>query len=102
MRRSRMSLAALVAAVILSSVSAVAQTPAQPGPPLKLADLDTTTNACTDFYQYASGGWLKANPIPAAFSSWGPFQELREKNFLVIKDILENAAKVANTTKDPD
>lgn len=96
------SLAALFVAGVFSSVSAVAQTPVQPGPPLNLADLDTTTSACVDFYQYASGGWLKANPIPAAFSSWGPFQELREKNFLVIKDILENAAKVANTTKDPD
>jgi len=93
----------MTASVVISSV-AVAQssTPATPRPPIVLADLDTTVKACTDFYQYASGGWLKANPVPAAFSTWGPFQELREKNFLVIKDILESAAKAAPTTKDPD
>ncbi|HEX6575536.1 MAG TPA: M13 family metallopeptidase N-terminal domain-containing protein, partial [Gemmatimonadaceae bacterium] len=74
----------------------------KPAAPLRLADLDTTVSACVDFYQYASGGWLKSNPIPNQFSTWGPFQELREKNFLVIKDILENAAKAAPTTSDPD
>jgi putative endopeptidase len=71
-------------------------------PPIKLADLDTTVNACVDFYQYAGGGWLKANPVPAAFSAWSPFNELRESNFLVLKDVLESAAKVAKTTSDPD
>lgn len=102
MRRSRiLCLAAFAAAVSSSVVIAQSPTPATPRAPLVLADLDTTVKACTDFYQYASGGWLKANPVPAAFSSWSPFQELREKNFLVIKDILENAAKVAATTKDP-
>jgi putative endopeptidase len=103
MRRSRiLCLAAFAAAVSSSVVIAQSPTPVTPRAPLVLADLDTTVKACTDFYQYASGGWLKANPVPAAFSSWSPFQELREKNFLVIKDILENAAKVAATTKDPD
>jgi putative endopeptidase len=103
LRRSRiLCLAAFAAAVSSSVVFAQSPTPVTPRAPLVLADLDTTVKACTDFYQYASGGWLKANPVPAAFSSWSPFQELREKNFLVIKDILENAAKVAATTKDPD
>jgi putative endopeptidase len=71
-------------------------------PPIKLSDLDTTANACVDFYQYAGGGWLKANPVPAAFSAWSPFNELRESNFLVLKNVLESAAKVAKTTSDPD
>ena len=104
MRRSRTLLLAAFAAAVSSSV-AIAQsssTPATPRPPLVLADLDTTVKACTDFYQYASGGWLKANPVPAAFSSWGPFQELRESNFLVLRSVLESAAKVAKTTSDPD
>jgi putative endopeptidase len=93
---------ALLTAIAFASGPAIAQAPIKPGPPLRLSDLDTSVNACTDFYSYASGGWLKANPIPAQFSSWGPFQELREKNFLVVKDILDNAAKQARTTTDPD
>ena len=45
-----------------------------------LASLDKNTPACTDFYQYANGGWLAANPIPAAYSSWGVAEVLQEKN----------------------
>ena len=70
-------------------------------PPLKVADLDRNVKACTDFYSFAGGGWIAKNPVPAAFSSWGPFQELRERNNLVLKDVLESAARAAKTTDDP-
>ena len=36
--------------------------------------------ACRDFYQYADGGWLKKNPIPPEYPSWGTFNELAERN----------------------
>lgn len=102
MKRASSHAVAIFAAIALGSVPADSQTPVQAGAPLRLSDLDTTVKACTDFYSYSSGGWLKANPVPAQFSTWGPFQELRERNFLVIKDILENAAKEAKTTADAD
>jgi len=38
--------------------------------PLDPANLDRSANACTDFYQFANGGWLKSNPLPAAYSRW--------------------------------
>jgi len=94
--RTSSFIALTLSAVIASSAAA------QTKVPFKLTDLDTATNACTDFYQYSSGGWLKANPVPSAFSTWGPFNELRESNFLVLKDVLESAAKAAKTTSDPD
>ena len=102
MRKLQVLSAVALAALTLSSAADPAQSQPTLRPPLKLSDLDTTAKACVDFYQYAGGGWLKANPVPAAFSAWGPFNELRESNFLVLKDVLESAAKAAKTTTDPD
>ncbi|PRY16496.1 endothelin-converting enzyme [Pontibacter ummariensis] len=59
---------------------------------LDLANLDTTVSPCVDFYQYANGGWIKNNPIPASESRWGSFNELAEKNNAVLRNILTEAA----------
>jgi putative endopeptidase len=60
------------------------------------ADLDTTVNACTDFNQYANGGWVKRNPIPAAYSHWGVDNVLSESNRDQLRAILEKAAASKN------
>ena len=57
------------------------------------AGMDTKTLACTDFYQYANGGWLAANPIPAAYSAWGVANILNEKTRDTLHEILEAAAQ---------
>jgi putative endopeptidase len=58
-----------------------------------LANLDRSVSPCENFYQFANGGWLKANPIPAAYSLWGTFNILQNHNQDVLRDILEQAAK---------
>lgn len=57
------------------------------------AGMDTKTAACADFYQYANGGWLAANPIPAAYSAWGVANILNEKTRDTLREILEAEAK---------
>ena len=56
---------------------------------LNLADLDTTANPGNDFYQYATGGWQKANPIPDEYSRYGSFDKLREENQKQIQGLIE-------------
>ncbi|MDQ2856701.1 MAG: M13 family metallopeptidase, partial [Acidobacteriota bacterium] len=86
-----------VALVLLFAIS-VATIFGQTGHGYDLASLDKNTPACTDFYQYANGGWLSANPIPAAYPAWGVANILDEKTRDQLREILEAAAK---NTKAP-
>ncbi len=66
---------------------------------LDLANLDQNTKPCQNFYQYANGGWLAHNPIPAAYPSWGIANELSEHNRDTVHQILEDAAKNTSAVK---
>ena len=59
---------------------------------LDAQNFDTHVSACQDFFQYADGGWLKSNPIPAEYSTWSLDSEIGERNLGILKHILENAA----------
>ena len=72
------------------------EAPSVPGIGLNVANRDLSTSPCDNFFQYASGSWLKDNPIPAAETRWGSFNELADKNNAVMRQILDEAA--ANTT----
>ena len=55
-------------------------------------NMDLTLSPCDDFYQFANGNWLARNPIPEEESSWGTSSELRERNYEVLREILEESA----------
>ncbi len=56
------------------------------------ANFDTSVRACTDFFQYANGGWIKSNPIPDSYSRWGVDNEIGQHNLRLLKNLLEDAA----------
>lgn len=51
-------------------------------------NLDKSVSPSEDFYQFATGGWQKNNPLPAAFSRFGSFDQLQEDNNRRINAIL--------------
>src|SRR5260221_10770365 len=57
------------------------------------ANLDKTCKPCEDFYQFAMGGWMKNNPIPPEFPTWGSFTMLSDRNQTSMRGILEDAMK---------
>lgn len=60
---------------------------------IRLTNLDQTANPRNDFYQYACGGWMKANPLTDEYSSFGSFDQLAENNRTQIKGLIEDLAK---------
>ncbi|MEZ0542941.1 M13 family metallopeptidase [Fibrella arboris] len=56
-------------------------------------NMDASVKPGDDFYRYANGTWLKNNAIPASKTSWGSFNELREKSVEAMRSLLADAAK---------
>jgi putative endopeptidase len=57
---------------------------------LNISDMDTTVSPGESFYQYATGGWQKANPIPDEYARYGSFDKLREENQHQIQALIQD------------
>jgi endothelin-converting enzyme/putative endopeptidase len=71
-------------------VIAVAQTTSQHG--IQLGDIDRKADPCSDFFQYANGGWRAQNPIPASMDRWSRRWQSGELNKEQLKTILDEVS----------
>jgi putative endopeptidase len=55
--------------------------------------MDTSVDACADFFQYANGTWLKKTEIPADRSRFGSFDILSDNNQASLREILDTSVK---------
>ncbi|KAI8100887.1 hypothetical protein M9434_005271 [Picochlorum sp. BPE23] len=64
-------------------------------PPTKsffpLSNLNTTADPCFEFWEYAGGGWMSNNSIPATESNWGAFNIVDERLKAQLKSIMHGA-----------
>ncbi|XP_055970366.1 neprilysin [Sorex fumeus] len=54
-----------------------------------IQNMDASAEPCTDFYQYACGGWMKRHVIPETSSRYSNFDILRDELEVVLKDVLQ-------------
>ena len=71
------------------------------------ANLDTEVSPKEDFYQYACGGWMAANPLTDEYSRFGTFDVLGENSRKQVRELVEGidgatAEKGTNAQKIAD
>lgn len=57
---------------------------------IKNENMDLTVNPGKDFYDFATIGWRKSNPIPDDYTRWTSFHMLDAKNLERVREIAEN------------
>jgi len=95
----------LLSAILLTALPGKAQIKKANDPVYQ--NLDQSTKPGDNFFEYANGGWIKKNPIPAAYSSWGignvVGEDLRDRLKKINEDAEKaNAPKGSNTQKIGD
>lgn len=74
---------------VMTTISCTQQKATRQTESLDPSFMDTTAAPGDSFYQYATGGWQQANPIPDEHARYGSFDKLREENQQQIQSLIE-------------
>ena len=85
----------LILASALLMTACANQSDKQEGvPAIDINNFDESIVRNDDFYQWATGGWQKNNPLKPEYSRYGSFDVLRENNEIRINELFDEMTKV--------
>jgi putative endopeptidase len=104
MRRRIFALALVVMPLVVTIADIPASIVSAQGRPagVEVDALDRKADPCVDFYQFACGGWIAKNPLPPDRRSYGRFAEVQDRNFTILRRILENSAQSTSAEAGDD
>ncbi len=68
-------------------------------PAIELGNMDTSINPADDFFRYCNNNWMKNNPIPEEYSTFGAFTEIDQRNEILIQEIIDEVSQDANAAQ---
>ena len=84
----------ILASALLMTACATNQSEKQEGvPAIDINNFDESIVRNDDFYQWATGGWQKNNPLKPEYSRYGSFDVLRENNEIRINELFGEMAE---------
>ena len=93
MKMKRLTLIIATALMMTACASPVTEGNDKSVPAIDKANFDEAVNLKDNFYQWATGGWQKANPLKPEYSRYGSFDVLRENNEIRINELFEAMTK---------
>lgn len=80
---------------IMTTSSCATQQKEKKNTGIDLANLDTNVSPGSDFYDYATAGWQKNNPLKPEYARFGTFDQLRENNKEQLRILIESVSNTA-------
>ena len=65
-------------------------------PAIDLSNMDLNINPADDFFRYCNNNWLKNNPVPEEYTTFGAFTEIDLRTEKLIQDIIKEVSEDAN------
>ena len=90
MKNKLLNIIGIVAVFIMAVITVLSTKEKVMNAGIKTENMDVTVNPGNDFYDYATSGWRKNNPIPDDYTRYGSFEVLIEDNNKRVREIVAN------------